>query len=234
MTTLAGKWALVTGASKGFGNVLAEHFAEAGMHLLLSARDAELLGQTKQRVERRGVQCRVVAGDITDDGVLGALVEAALEVEVEIVVNNAGIVIIETLEDHTLEQVEKEIALNLVVPIKLTRALIPFFKARNSGTIVNVNSAGGKKPVPDHTVYCATKYGLNGFAEALKLEVKEHGIRVMNVSPGKMATDLFRAAGKDWDTSEFIPPEEVARAVVSLLQLSPRCCPAEIAIERMK
>ena len=106
-------------------------------------------------------------------------------------------------------------------------------KARKSGTIVNVNSLGGRRPVPEHAIYCASKYGMTGFAESLKLELKGCGLRVFNVSPGKMATELFSSAGKDMDTSGFISPKEVAEAVVYLLGMSANCNPAELDIERM-
>ena len=123
--------------------------------------------------------------------------------------------------------------MNLTIPIRLTRAFLPMFRARGSGTVINVNSGGGRKPVLHHTIYCAAKYGLNGFAETLRMEVKGENVRVVNVSPGKMATELFAAAGVDWDTSTFIPPADVANALVATLQLSPRSCPSEIAIDRM-
>jgi len=92
------------------------------------------------------------------------------------------------------------------VPIQLTKAVIGMFKQRKSGVIVNINSAGGKRPVPDHTIYCASKYGLNGFVESLKLEVKGCGVRILNVCPGKMATELFNAANRPMDMAAFIPP----------------------------
>lgn len=231
--TLNNQWVLVTGASKGLGKAMALAFAEAGANLILSGRNAADLDRTKARAEAFGAECLSVVGDLRDAQVFEAIVAAARDKQLAIFINNAGIVIIEPLERTTLEQIDEMIAVNLTIPIKLTRALLPILEAAESGTIINVNSQGGRKPVLDHTIYCATKYGLNGFAEALRLEVKDRGIRILNVSPGKMATDLFRAAGKDWDTTAFIPPEEVAEATVSLVRMSARCCPSEFGIERM-
>ena len=233
MRPLEGQWIMITGASKGFGKALAMTFAEAGGNLILAARSAELLEQLRPRVEARGVACLTVAGDVTDDSVIQSLAEIAVEKRLDILVNNAGVVDIQPLEDVSVERIRQVIELNMMAPIKLTKAVLPMFKARRSGTIINVNSAGGRKPVLHHTIYCASKYGLNGFFDTLKLEIKGLGIRVLNVCPGKMATDLFRAAGKDMDTAEFIPPEEVAGVVLNLIQMSAKCGPAEVLIDRM-
>ena len=234
MTALNDHWVLITGASTGLGRSMALEFASAGAHLLLNARNAERLEAVKRQVEQLGVECPTVVGDVTQPAVFESLVREGLGRQIDILVNNAGIVRIEPLEETTPEQIDYQLRLNLAVPIQLSRAMLPMFKARRSGTIVNINSAGGRRPVKHHAVYCATKYGLNGFAETLRMELEGQGIRVVNVSPGKMNTELFRSAGIDWDTSRFIPPEDVAKALISLLQLSPKSCPSEIAIDRMK
>ncbi len=233
MTTLSNRWILITGASKGLGRAMALEFARAGGNLILTARSEQLLQQIKTDTEALGATCVTLAGDLLDDDLLGRLIAVGLEKKIDVLVNNAGIVDIRPLDEVPVARIKEMIDLNLTAPIRLIHALLPLFKSRRSGTIVNINSAGGKKPVPDHAIYCATKYGLNGLAETLKLEVKGLGIRVVNVSPGKMATELFRAAGQSFDTSAFIPPEEVARSLVSLLQLSPKCSLSELAIDRM-
>ena len=234
MNAFKGQWILVTGASRGFGKTLALEFAREGGNLILVARNDDDLEDVRQQVSGLGVECVKIVGDLTDEAILNDTINTCIEKELNILVNNAGIVWIELLEDVSTADIDRLITLNLTVPIKLTRAMIPMFKERKSGTIINVNSAGGKKPVPHHTVYCASKFGLNGFAETLKLEVQGYGIRIVNVSPGKMATQIFNAAGHPLDMTEFIPPEEMAKTTVAFLQLSPICSPAEIAIDRMK
>ena len=233
MTNLNGQWILITGGSKGLGREMAVAFAKAGGNLILSARSVTLLDEVKKTVVGIGVECLTVPGDLTDKNVLRSLADLAIEKQVEVLVNNAGIVSIDPLDNVSEEEIARLIEINLVAPIKLTHALLPMLKARKSGTIVNINSLGGRRAVLNHAIYCASKYGMNGFAGALKLELKGCGIRVLNVSPGKMATELFSSAGKDMDTTNFIPPEEVAEAVLHLLGMSPNCGPAELDIERM-
>lgn len=234
MTSLENKWVLITGASKGLGKELAFEFAKAGASLILAARSEELLSELSKSVQRQfNSDVLIVAGDICEDRVLDELTQAALDKQIEILVNNAGLVSINLLEDVSVERIELMVNLNLLAPIKLTKAVIPMFKARRSGTVLNINSTAGKKAVPNHTIYCATKHGITGFSEALKLEVKGMGIRIFNVSPGKMATDLFAADGKEMDTAAFIPPREVAEVTVRLLQMSAKCGPTEFAVDRM-
>jgi len=230
---LQDKWILITGASKGLGREMALLFAEAGGNLILTARSAELLAELESQVLANGVECITVTGDLRDKSVLESIESICLDKQLDILVNNAGIVDITPLEGVSDERVDELIELNLVVPIKLTKSVIEMFKTRRRGVIVNVNSAGGKKPVPDHTVYCASKYGFNGFAEALKLEIKGLGIRIISVCPGKMATNLFHAAGRDMDTAAFIPPREVAQSVLYMLTMSSKCSHAELNVDRM-
>ena len=231
--TLKDKWILITGASKGLGREMALLFAEAGANLILTARSTELLDELKTRVIAGGGECITVAGDLRDSAVLESVKSLCIEKQIDILVNNAGVVDITKLEGVSDERVDEVIELNLVVPIKLTKAVIEMFKNRKRGVIVNVNSAGGKKPVPDHTIYCASKYGFNGFAETLKLEIKGLGIRIISVCPGKMATELFNAAGRPMDTGAFISPREVARGVLYMLEMSPKCSHAELNVDRM-
>jgi short-subunit dehydrogenase len=231
--TLKDKWILVTGASKGLGREMAVLFAEAGANLILTARSAELLEELKAQVAAGGVECVTVVGDLRDSSVLESIKSLCIEKQLDILVNNAGVVDITKLEDVSDERVDEIIELNLTIPIKLTKAVIEMFKTRKRGVIVNVNSAGGKKPVPDHTIYCASKYGFNGFAETLKLEIKGLGIRIISVCPGKMATELFNAAGVPMDTDAFISPREVAQGVLYMLEMSPKCSHAELNVDRM-
>jgi len=233
MRLLDGKWTVITGASKGLGREMALVFADAGTNLILTARSAALLDEVRAKVVACGLECINVVGDLREQAVLDEVKARCIEKKIDILVNNAGIVDITPLEDVSDQRVRDLIEINLLVPIQLTKGVIGMFKERGSGVIVNINSAGGKRPVGDHTIYCASKYGLNGFVESLKIEVKGCGIRILNVCPGKMATDLFSAAGRPMDMEAFIPPLEVAQGVLYLLSLSDKCSHADLTVDRM-
>lgn len=233
MSSIEGKWVLVTGASKGLGRELAIEFARNGANLLITARNLVLLEALKEEITRKfHRKCRIVAGDICDSMVFDDLCNAADELAVQILVNNAGLVSIDLLEDAGEERIEKMVNLNLLVPIKLTRRLLPAFKKNQAGTIVNINSSAGRKPAAKHVVYTATKHGMRGFSDALKEEIKGQGIRILDISPGKMATDLFSADDKELDMSNFMAPQEIAEVTIQLLQMSDKCSPSEFAVER--
>ena len=235
METLRGRRVLITGASRGLGRALAEVFAKEGSSLMLVARRGYLLEELRDElINRYSVGCEVHAGDLTDEKEMNDLCGIAAAGEIDILVNNAGLLSMDRLEDAAPERIRAAVELNLTAPILLTRAVIPGFRDRRSGTIVNINSVGGKTPAALHTVYTATKFGLRGFAEALKAETLGTGIRILNVYPGKMKTDLFIADGKDLDNSTFMPPEEIAGYVVSLLKMDRTCSPSELVIERTR
>ena len=161
--SLKDKWILITGASKGLGREMAIIFAQAGANLILTARSAELLEELKAGIVAGGTECINVVGDLRDGAVLDKVKSLCIEKQLDVLVNNAGVVDITKLEGVSDERIDEVIELNLIVPIKLTKAVIGMFKDRKRGVIVNVNSAGGKKPIPDHSIYCASKYGFNGF-----------------------------------------------------------------------
>ncbi|MDP6524039.1 MAG: SDR family oxidoreductase [Kiritimatiellia bacterium] len=233
LSSIKDKWILITGASKGLGREMAVLFGEAGANLIVTARSSELLEELRSDVVASGVECVTVAGDLRDAAMLEKVKSLCINKQIDVLVNNAGVVDITPLEGVSDERIDEVIELNLLIPIKLTKAVIGMFKDRKRGVIVNVNSAGGKKPVPDHTIYCASKYGFNGFAETLKLEIKGLGIRIITVCPGKMATELFNAAGRTMDTDAFISPREVAQGVLYMLEMSPKCSHAALDVDRM-
>ena len=233
MKVLQDKWIVITGASKGLGREMARVFAAAGGNLVLTARSGGLLAEVAAEVAALGGECVTVVGDLRETAVLDEVKGICLDKRIDILVNNAGIVDITPLEDVADQRIRDLIEINLLVPIQLTKAVIGMFKQRQSGVIVNINSVGGKRPVPDHTIYCASKYGLNGFVESLKLEVKGTGVRILNVCPGKMATNLFTAADRPMDTTAFIPPREIAEGVLYLLTLSDKCSHADLTVDRM-
>ena len=235
MENLRGQKVLITGASRGLGRALAEGFAREGCRLILVARSGKLLTDLRDDlVDRHSIECEVRTGDITSGEYLDDLCRFAAESAPDILVNNAGRLSMDRLEDAEPERIRSVIDLNLTAPVFLTRALIPGFRNRRSGTIVNINSIAGKKPAADHTVYTATKFGLRGFAEALREETLGTGIRILNIYPGKMETDLFIDDGKTLDSRSFMPPAEIARYIISLVKMDRRCSPSELVIERTR
>lgn len=182
---LGGRTVVVTGASRGIGVALAEALAAEGARLVLGARDETGLAATAERVRCLGGEAIVVAGDVTSASYRQALVDAAGEVDV--LVNNAGVEVPVALVDQTEADVEQQLAVNLLAPMLLARAVVPGMVARGRGVVVAVSSMSGKSPTPWNAVYAATKHGLNGLMASLRLELAGTGVHAAVVCPSFVA-----------------------------------------------
>jgi short-subunit dehydrogenase len=217
-TELAGRRALVTGASRGLGALIARGLAAERIDLVLTARDSAKLAGVAEQCEQLGVRVQVMAVDVC----LAADRERLLTDagDIDILVNNAGVEITRRLVDQTDADVRSQIETNLVAPIELTRAMLPRMIARGSGVIVNVSSMSGKAATPYNTIYAATKHGLNGFTSSLAIELHGTGVHVGVVCPSFVAD-----AGMWADTGmqapamvREVPPDRVVKAVLRVLR----------------
>lgn len=185
MASLAGRRVVLTGASRGIGAALAEALAAEGADQLLVARDHEGLNQTALRVRAKGAQAQVCAADLTVPHDRARVVEAAGEVDV--VVHNAGVEVPLAVVDQRDADVDRQLQVNLVAPIALTRALVPGMVARGRGSVVVISSMSGKSPTPYNAIYTATKFGINGFIATLRLELAGTGVHAGVVCPSFVA-----------------------------------------------
>lgn len=217
---MAERVVVVTGASRGIGVVIAEDLAADGGVIVLSARDEAGLKATAAKVEARGARAVVVPGDLTRPEDRARLLEAAQALgSVDILINNAGLEIAVAVLDQTEQSVERQVALNLLAPIHLTRAFLPGMIAAGRGAVVMISSMSGKSPTPYNAIYAATKYGINGFTASLRIELEGTGVHVGVVCPS-----FVKDAGM-WSDSGVPAPammkevslEAVARGVRKVL-----------------
>lgn len=211
---LLGKHVLVTGGTSGLGLSLSKLLVEKGARVWG-------LGHTQESVDRaRSVlpvstfvpkQCSVL-----DQHAMRAVVESMEHVD--ILVNCAGIFIEGMVEDNDEEKVSMVVDVNLKGVIYTTQAVLPQMKQRNSGVIVNVSSTAGLKPKQLQSVYVATKFGVRGFTESIKLDLKGTNIDVLGFYPSKMNTALMENSGYHKDTSNWMNPDEVAEVLIFMLE----------------
>ena len=204
MNRVRGKVVVVTGASAGIGRETALRLARHGAVVVGAARDVARLGQVA--AEAPGME--VVRCDVSVAADRAALVATVLDRHgrVDALVNNAGLGWQGLVEDMPLERVEYLYALNVVGLIDLCRLVVPPMVAAGSGAIVNVSSLAGHVAFPPYSVYCSTKFAVNGFTVGLRREVWRRGVRVHLVLPGPFRTEWIpRAAG-------FDPPEGAPEA----------------------
>jgi len=194
---LSGRSALVTGASHGLGLEIARRFVAAGASVCICARSAaDLESAAEQLREFASGGARILArtADVSDAGDVAALTGAALERfgQLEILVNNAGVYgPMGPIEDVDWEAWVAAIKINLLGSVLVARALVPHFKARRYGKIIQLAGGGATAPMPQISAYAASKAGVVRFAETLAGELREHGVDVNAVAPGALNTRML-------------------------------------------
>ena len=221
---LKGRVALVTGAASGIGRATAFGLASAGARVLVADIDDAGGRETCAAIEDRGAKAGFVQVDISEEASIEA---AATEILGQgqppaIIVNAAGWDRFELFLDNSVEFMDRIVRLNLLGPVKLTRALLPAMVEAHAGKIVNVASDAGRVGSTGETVYAAAKGGVIAFTKSLAREVAAHGITVNCVCPGPTDTPLFRSLPEKMQAAltRAIPlrrlaePEEVAEAIL--------------------
>jgi 3-oxoacyl-[acyl-carrier protein] reductase len=227
---LEGKVALVTGASSGLGRATAISLARAGADAALVARSAEELESAKEEVSKTGSRALTLAVDLASESETAKAVGRTVEAlgRIDVLVNAAGTDAPGAVEELDIEGWDRTLDVNLRAPFLLSKAAFPHMREAGGGIIVNISSVAGKKGWANASAYCASKFGLTGFTEALADEGKEHGIRAIVLYPGAMATNWGVFSPEERQGSEplkasptrALPPERVAD-LISWLAASP-------------
>jgi short-subunit dehydrogenase len=219
---LKGARIVLTGATGGLGQALAESLAAAGACLLLTGRNRERLEAVAAQA---GPGTRWVQADLGTAAGVADVARAAREFEANILVNNAGVGGFGLLKDQPESDVEQIIATNLAAPIRLTRAMLPGLLSQPESAVVNIGSAFGSIPFAGFAAYSAAKAGLHSFSQALRRELADTGVHVLHVAPRAIDTPLNSAAVVELNQrlgNASDSTDRVAREVVRLLQRDAR------------
>lgn len=211
--------ALITGAGRGIGRATAAAFAAEGYAIILAERLAALGKRTEQALVAEGARAFFVRTDVASHVSVQRRVAAAFRRfgRLDCLVNNAGVLSVGPLNRVSLRDLEEMVAVNLRGPLLMARAALPYMLRQRSGTIINVASQLGKYGLADYVTYCATKFGVVGFTEALAAELAGTGVRVWAVCPGLTDTSMASKTGvSPRERAGLIRPETVARAIVDL------------------
>ena len=193
---LKDKTVLITGGSRGLGLVMAREFARHGARLALCARDVEELEHARLDLERFGAEVMVVRCDVRNKQDVNDMV-AAVNTRfgnVDVLVNNAGVIQVGPLEVMTQEDFEQAMQAHFWAPLNTIMAVLPSMRQRKAGRIVNITSIGGKVAVPHLVPYSASKFALVGLSKGLRAELMKDGISVTTICPGLMRTGSPRNA----------------------------------------
>lgn len=191
--TLAGSRIAVTGASGGIGMALAEELARRGARLILNARREEVLRDVAAKLAARGAEVVCAPGDIADDGVRRQILATAAERfgGLDILVNNAGVGAFGRFAEAEPANLRRILEVDFFATAELTRAAIPLLRDGATPAVVNIGSILGHRGIPYATEYCAAKFAVRGFSEALRPELAKLGIDLLLVSPGTTDTGFF-------------------------------------------
>lgn len=216
---LAGKVALVTGASRGIGAAIACSLAQAGAELFLVARSEEGLYHTQQRITDAGGRATYTCGDVSDETDVRQIVARVLAQHgrLDILINCAGIGVFGPLLETSVTDWDRVMATNVRGPFLFCREAIPTMVHSGGGCIINIASVVGVKGYVNQSAYAASKHALLGMTKVLAQEVQHQGIRVHVVCPGGVDTDMATQARPDLDRAGLIKPEEVASVVLFLV-----------------
>ena len=225
-----GKVALVTGGGRGIGRAIALAFAEHGADVAVCSRTLDDVETVASEIRALGRRSAAIQCDVSDEDQVRRMaqrVTANLGL-VDILVNNAGALKVVPLLETSAADFDRLVAVNLRGVFLCSKAFAPAMVARRSGVIINIASNAGKKPYFHQGAYTASKFGVVGLTKVLAWELQEHNVRVAALCPGGVNTRLVAEARPGFDASEWMDPEDIARAAVFIASL-----PANVAVDEM-
>jgi len=211
---LKNKVVIITGGSRGFGMILAQHFLKEGLKVVISSNDEKELKEVSDKIGVYGVY-----GDVTKEEDMTSLVEETVKKfgVIDIWINNAGMWMNGIAEDTDMDKVRKMFEVNVFGLMNGSRVALRYMKEKNSGVIMNIISTSALSGRSNISTYCSSKWAANGFTKAIREENKDKNIRILSVFPGGMKTEIF---GKDRpdNFNDFMEVEPVVEKVINNLK----------------
>ena len=216
---LAGRVAIVTGASRGIGRAISVALAQEAAAVVLAGRSIQKLEETADQVTKAGGKAEIVLTDLTEEDSIKNLVAVTSEQfgQLDILVNNAGVTHSAKLEQTTTEDWEHCIWVNTRAPFILCREALGLLRKSRAAYIINIASVVGVKGYPLQSAYTSSKHALRGMTISLAEELKGSNIRVHLLCPGGVNTDMVERVRPDIPKKELIQPEEIAELVLYLV-----------------
>ena len=227
LNSLDNKFAVVTGATKGIGRAIAGALLEAKVAVAICARNQDAVDATVSDLSAKG---RIVgiAADVSKEDDVRRLFEFVDQQfgALDILVNNAGVGIFSSVADLTPEQWRRVVDTNLTGSYYCCHEAMPRFRRRGAGFVINISSLAGKNPFAGGGAYNASKFGLNGFSEAMMLDHRQENVRVCSIMPGSVNTQFGMSGNANWKIS----PDDIAEVVLTVLRLPERTLVSRVEI----
>lgn len=220
---------VITGASDGLGKTLTERLSKENNVIALATTEEKL-----QKVAEDN-NCNYKVCDVSDYNQVEKCTNEILEEfgKIDILINNAGLWIQEELEENGAERIHTVIDVNLLGMIYMSKAVIPIMKKNQDGIIININSQAGINHKAERVVYNASKWGVTGFSKSLQDEVAKYGIRVTDIMPGMLKTDMFNKMNIKKNMENGLDTKEVARLVEFIIDTPKDVMIPEVGIKNI-
>ena len=224
--------AIITGASTGIGKELAVELSNDYFVYLIS-RNIENLNKIKAIIHNKNNDCEIISADISDgESVKKIHNKISNKDNIELLINNAGVAIFKDISDTTVNDWDQTINVNLRGSFLITKLLIENFKSQKSGKIVFINSGAGLKPFKNSSAYVASKYGLRGFASALREELREYNVKVISAFPGAVNTPLWDNKNVEDIRGGMMNVKDLCKTIIHSINAPNNCVVEEILIKR--
>ena len=233
---LRGKNCLITGATGGLGKEIAKEFAKNGCNLFLTGRNNDKLNSLKNELENSQNEIKIdfEGADLSDDNEIQKLIEKTKNtfVDINILVNCAGVFPVKLLSDSTIEDFEKCFSVNVKAAFVLCKEFSQGMMSKKWGRIINIASSSAYAGFKNTSIYCSSKHALLGLSRSLHSELKEYNVRTFCVSPGSIKTPMGKSViGQNYET--FLNPNEIAELIVRLVSFDNEMISQEIQLSRM-
>ena len=224
-----GKVILITGGSDGLGRTLTESFSQENDVIILATNEQKLIEVANSN------NCNYEVCDVSNYKLVEKSIKKIIDNfgRIDVLINNAGLWIQEELELNDSGRINSVVDVNLLGVINCSKAVIPIMKNNKEGLIININSQAGINHKAERVVYNATKWGVTGFSKSLQDEVAKYGIRVTNVMPGMMKTNMFKKMNIQKNMDNGLDTKEVARLIKFIIDTPSDVMIPEVGIKNI-
>lgn len=200
MGKLDGKVAVITGASSGIGEAITYSLSEEGAKVVLGARRSDRLTKVAEKINNQNSGTAIaLQTDVTNRDEVNQLIDKAKSItgNIDILVNNAGVMLLGPMAERPVDEWRQMMEVNVMGVLYCIKAALPSFIEQKSGYIVNISSVSGRRVTSTGAVYSGTKFALNAITDGLRQELTDHGVRIVSIEPGLVATELPDHIGDD-------------------------------------
>jgi len=231
--TISKPIAIVTGSSTGIGKHISIQLSKNNYHVILISRNQKKLQIVEKHIKKLGNDCSIVSLDISKESSLKILSPYINTNDgIDVLVNNAGIGLFNAIQNISISEWDEQMNTNLRGSFLMTKLVVDSMIKKQSGKIVFINSVAGLNPYPFSSAYVASKYGLRGFSESLREELRVHNIKVISIHPGAINTPFWDNVNADFQRESMLSAEDVATVTVDAILAKKNVVHEEIIIRR--